>query len=197
MPEQTRDQPESKLIYLPNPNLRTPSRRVGTIDQSILELINDMVAQAKRWEQNRQLEITVGLAAVQIDKPWRVVIIRNRFDKSQPPAFQVLINPKITRTDGPEIEDYEGCLSVPDYYAKIGRAERIRFQALGIDGQPIVASAQGFLARVIQHEVDHLKGIMTVDRVVDPKTDFGKLTPDGKIEAVSLTGLQAQDLLNL
>lgn len=189
--------PKSELICLPNPNLRTPSRRVGLIDQSIFNLAGRMLEQAKLWEEDRQFEMTVGLAAVQIDQLWRVVLIRHNLEKDSDPRFQVLINPKITRTDGPKIEEYEGCLSVPDYYAKVERYQRVRFEALDLAGQPIVASAEGFLARVIQHEIDHLKGIMTVDRVKEPESGFGKLSGDGQIEPVSLDEVKAKGLLEL
>ena len=186
---------KSELICLPNPNLRTPSRRIGLVDQSILELASRMLNQAKLWEKDRKFEMTVGLAAVQIDQLWRVILVRDNFNKSSAPRFQVLINPKITRTDGPKVEEYEGCLSVPDYYAKVERHNRIRFEALDLAGQPIVASVEGFLARVIQHEVDHLKGIMTVDRVKDLETGFGKLVDDGRISAVRLDEVKAKGLL--
>ena len=195
-PRKTEAGPQkSELICLPNPNLRTPSRRVGLIDRSILELVSRMLNQAKLWEEDRQFEMTVGLAAAQIDQLWRVILVRDNFNKSSGPHFQVLINPKITRTDGPKIEEYEGCLSVPNYYAKVERHNRIRFEALDLAGQPVVASVEGFLARVIQHEVDHLKGVMTVDRVKDLETGFGKLVDDGRIEAVSLDEVKARGLL--
>ena len=194
--ETSPNQPKSELIYLPDPALRTPSRRIGLIDRPTLELIGKMVEQAKLWEQNREHEITVGLAAVQINQPWRVVIVRRQFDKSIPPAFQALINPRISRTDGPEVEDHEGCLSVPDYYVKVKRAEQIRFEAIDLTGRQIVASAKGFLARVIQHEVDHLKGITIVDRVENPKTGFGRLNSSGQIEPVELSAVQAQNLID-
>lgn len=188
--------PKSELIYLPDPALRSPSRRIGLIDRPTLELIGKMVDQARLWEQTRPHEITVGLAAVQINQPWRVVIVRRQFDKAAPPSFQALINPRITRTDGPEIEEYEGCLSVPDYYAKVKRAERIRFEALDLTGRSIVATAKGFLARVIQHEVDHLKGITIVDRVEEPETGFGRLNQQGKIEPVELAAVEARGLID-
>ena len=190
------DSIKSELIYLPHPTLRTPSRKVGLVDQPTIELLAKMIERAKLWETDRPHEIAVGLAAVQINQLWRVVIIRRQFDKAEPPTFQALINPRITRTDGPEIEEYEGCLSVPDYYAKIKRAQKIRFEALDLVGQPIVASVSGFLARVIQHEVDHLKGIMTVDRVTDPETGFGRLGNDGQIEPVSLATVKTQGILD-
>lgn len=192
----TGQQPKSELIYLPDPALRSPSRRIGLIDRPTLELIGKMVEQAKLWEQTRPHEITVGLAAVQINQPWRVVIVRRQFDKATAPSFQALINPRITRSDGPEIEEYEGCLSVPDYYAKVKRADQIRFEALDLTGRPIVATAKGFLARVIQHEVDHLKGTMIVDRVEDPATGFGRLNQQGKIEPVELAAVVARGLID-
>ncbi len=187
---------KSELICLPHPTLRTPSRKVGLIDQPTIELLAKMIGQAKLWEAGRPHEIAVGLAAVQINQLWRVVIIRRQFDKAEPPTFQALINPRIARTDGPDIEEYEGCLSVPNYYAKIKRPQKIRFEALDLMGQPIVASVSGFLARVIQHEVDHLKGIMTVDRVTNPETAFGQLSSNGQIEPISLATVKAQGILD-
>lgn len=117
-------------------------------------------------EDSRDAEVSVGLAAVQIGELYRVVLIRDSFEDYNNKNFSVLINPKIIKTDGAPIIQYEGCMSVADIYGKVARFPKIRVEALNEDGQKIVFNASGYRARVIQHEVDHTNGILFIDRAL-------------------------------
>ena len=181
---------KSLLIHLPHPALRQPSRKIGLIDRSILDLHQLMVDQALLWEQDRQLEMTVGLAAVQINRPLKIVLVRQNSNQSEPPQFLTLINPKITKTSGQLLAELEGCLSLPNYYANVQRYERIKIKALDLNGSAFKLQAQGFLARIIQHEIDHLKGLTIVDQA-SPVTNqagqtfsFCQLLEDGQFQPV-------------
>ena len=166
------------IITLPHQHLRQPSRKIGLIDGKIKALAKKMIDQAIQWEKDRRHENTVGLAAVQIDQPLRIIIIRKNLDDKTPASgasFQVLINPQITKYAGEKTIQIEGCLSVPKYYTNIERHEEVRVSALDLEGNPLRFRARGFTARIMQHEVDHLKGIMTVDRAVENKNEKGEL----------------------
>ena len=100
------------IITLPNPHLRQKSTRVHVITDDVKQLVSDMTDASIDWEESRPHEISAALAAVQIDRLERVVIIRSDFDDKTNQEFIPLINPEIVKGEGPMIEDYEGCLSV-------------------------------------------------------------------------------------
>ena len=186
----------SQIIQLPHPSLRQPSQRVSLINEQTQKLVNNMIEQALAWEANRRFETTVGLAAVQINHHQRIIIIRGDPKSTSSDSFQVLINPKIKKLTGPYRTKFEGCLSVDRYYAKVTRASQVKLEALTPTNQLIKLNVGGFLARVIQHEIDHLKGIMTVDRVTDPKTGFAVLDSSGQIKPVAKEVIVRSGLLS-
>jgi peptide deformylase len=169
------------IIRLPNQNLRERSKRVGLVDKSIQEIIDNMIAATLDWEDSRQHEVGVALAAIQIDQPLRIVIIRNDFDNKKDRTFKVFINPEVTKLEGNLTEDFEGCLSIQDIYGKVPRYERVKIKALDQTGKPIRVTAEGFLARVFQHEIDHTKGKVFVDHIKDSPGAFYKLEEDGHL----------------
>ena len=140
-----------------------------------------MIAATLDWEDSREHEVGVALAAIQIDLPLRIVVIRNDFDNKQDRTFKVFINPEVVKLEGKLIEDFEGCLSIQDVYGKVPRYERVKVKALDYNGRPIRATADGFLARVFQHEIDHTKGIMFIDHIKDRPEAFFKLQEDGHL----------------
>ena len=144
-----------------------------------------MISATLDWEDSREHELGVALAAIQLDKDLRIIVIRSNFDDKNDHNFQVLINPEITKFEGELVEDLEGCLSVPDIYGKVKRYEKIRIKALNLEGKPIRHSVEGFLARIIQHETDHTNGIVFIDHIKDQKDAFFKLKPDGELESLS------------
>jgi peptide deformylase len=142
------------------------------------------------WEASREHEVGVALAAVQIDEPVRIIVIRDNFDNKEDHSFSVFINPEIVKAEGKLEEDYEGCLSVKDVYGKVPRHDKIRLRALDENGQEIRVRAEGFLARVIQHEVDHLNGTLFVDHIEEDPEAFYKITEGGKLEKLPYEQVQ-------
>ncbi len=172
------------IITLPNDHLRQRSRRITQINADTRQIISDMIAATLDWEAHRPNEVAVALAAVQIDKPVRIVIIRADFDNKENKNFQVLINPEITKYEGEIITDYEGCLSVKDVYGKIPRYSKVRGRAIDINGNRIkIKSTDPFLSRVLQHEVDHTNGICFVDHIAHNQDAFSVLTKSGDLVA--------------
>jgi peptide deformylase len=170
------------IITLPNEHLRERSRRVGIITDEIRDVINKMKEATLDWEASRAHEVGVALAAIQIDKAFRVIVIRRNFDNKEDHTFDVFINPEITKYEGEIEEDYEGCLSVLDVYGKVPRHTKVRLRALDENGHEVRIKAQGFLARVVQHEIDHLNGMLFIDHIEDDEEAFYKITQDGKLE---------------
>ena len=169
------------LITLPNPHLRERSQKVGYISNEIRELISAMESATLDWEATRAHEVGVALAAVQIDVLLRVVVIRSDFDDKSNKTFQVFINPEITKYEGGIVYDYEGCLSIKNVYGKVPRSQKVRVKALDIHGKEFRVTAEGFLARVFQHEIDHTNGIVFIDHIKDDFDAFFTLEDDGKL----------------
>lgn len=178
------------IIALPNPCLHQKSKKVGLITDELHQVIEDMKAATLDWEASRPHEVGVALAAIQIDQPYKIIIIRNDFDNKQNKSFSVFINPQIVKKEGEVQADYEGCLSVKDIYGKVPRYSKIRLRALDENGQPVRLRAEGFLARVIQHEVDHNAGVVFVDHIKDQPEAFFKLGANGKLSALPYEQVQ-------
>lgn len=170
------------IITLPNDHLRQKSEKIREIDDVTLQLIKDMTGAAVDWEASRPHEISAALAAVQVDALQRVVIVRSDFDDKENNEFTALINPEIVKYEGAMVEDYEGCLSVKDIYGKVPRYSKIRVRATNIEGQEVRFKADGFLARVIQHEIDHTNGVVFIDHIKDNEKAFYRLDAKGELE---------------
>lgn len=170
------------IITLPHPHLRQKSVRVHVITDDVRQLIEDMTSASLDWEDSRPHEISAALAAVQIDRLERVVIVRSSFEDKESREFTPLINPEIIKYEGEQVEDYEGCLSVKGCYGRVKRASKIRVKALDSEGNEIRIKAEGFLARVIQHEIDHTNGILFVDHIRDQKDAFYRLDDQGELQ---------------
>ncbi|HEX8181976.1 MAG TPA: peptide deformylase [Candidatus Saccharimonadales bacterium] len=170
------------IITLPNAHLRQRSQKVSFVTPEITQLIADMEAATIDWENSREHEVGVALAAIQIDVPQRVVVIRNNFDDKSDHTFTVFINPVITKYEGKLESDYEGCLSVKSIYGMVPRYTKVRVKAMGINGKEFRVTAEGFLARIFQHEIDHTNGIVFVDHIKDNPAAFYKLAGQGELE---------------
>lgn len=169
------------IITLPHVHLRQRSQKIGLITDEIKQLVADMEAATLDWEDSRKHEVGVALAAIQIDKAMRVIVIRNNFEDKADRGFQAFINPKITKYEGEIVEDYEGCLSVKDIYGKVPRYDRVRVSAINLNGKEVRVTADGFLARVFQHEIDHTNGIVFIDHIKDKAEAFYRLDDDGHL----------------
>lgn len=172
------------IIALPNPHLRQKSKKVGIVTPEIKQIIDDMKAATISWDESREHEVGVALAAVQIDRLYKIVVVRNNYDDKTDQTFTAFINPEITKAEGDVIEDFEGCLSVPDVYGKVPRHDKVKVKALDENGKEFRVTAEGFLARIFQHEIDHTNGMVFIDRIKEDPEAFYKLQADGKLEPV-------------
>lgn len=183
------------IIALPNPHLRQKSQKVGIITDEIKQVIADMEAATIDWDLSRDHEVGVALAAVQIDRLYKIVVVRNNYDDKKDHTFTTFINPEITKTEGELIEDYEGCLSVPNVYGKVSRHSKVKVKALDEHGQEFRVTAEGFLARIFQHEIDHCNGMVFIDHIRDDPDAFYELNADGKLTALNYDDVQQNSIL--
>jgi peptide deformylase len=180
------------IITLPHVSLRKRSDRVHVITDETLDLIDNMTTACLDWETAHPHEVAVALAAVQVDRLERVVIVRADFDDKQNKEFITLINPEITKTEGtPTIIQPEGCLSVRNLYGDVPRYPHVRVKATDINGQEVRIRASGFLSMLFQHEIDHTKGICFVDHIKDQKDAFYTLTDRGELEPMDYADVEA------
>jgi peptide deformylase len=170
------------IITLPHSSLRQRSQRVGLITPEIEQIIHDMESATLDWEASRDHEVGVALAAVQVDKLYRIVVVRNDFNNKDDRSFAVFINPQITKYEGVIEEDFEGCLSIRDIYGKVPRYTKVRVKALGADGKEVRVTAEGFLARIFQHEIDHTNGVVFIDHIKDNPKAFYQLQKSGHLK---------------
>jgi len=147
-----------KIIEYPDPILRQKSRPVEKWDEELFKLIRDM-------EDTLKSVPGLGLAAVQVGVPVRMFIYdesaRKEGDKKR---YSVLINPEIVYQEG-QIKEEEGCLSIPDYRDTVTRAAVVKLKGYDRDGNPVEITGEGLIARMFQHEIDHLNGILFIDRL--------------------------------
>ena len=149
-----------EILVYPDERLRKIAKPVENVDKRIQQLVSDMTE--TMYDANG-----IGLAATQVDVHEQVIVMDLSEERNQ---TRVLINPQIIEHDGEQIYD-EGCLSVPEYYAPVKRAERIKITALDEQGEIYELEAEGLLAVCIQHEMDHLAGKVFVDYLSRLKQD--------------------------
>lgn len=169
------------IIALPHKDLRQKSERVGVVTPEIIKIIEEMEAATIDWDMSRDHEVGVALAAVQIDRMYKIIVVRNNYDNKNDHTFTAFINPEITKREGKIIADYEGCLSVKDVYGKVKRHDKIKLKALDVNGKEFRVTAEGFLARIFQHEIDHTNGIVFIDHIQDDPEAFYHLQDDGNL----------------
>lgn len=152
----------SKLAILkyPDPRLRTVAKPITQVDDAVRRQIDDMFE--TMYEANG-----VGLAATQVDYHWRLFIADCSQDQNEPLVF---INPEIIEKEG-LFGNEEGCLSFPGIYTKVERAGKVRVSALDRNGERFEMTAEGLLGICIQHEIDHLNGVLFVDYLSPLKRD--------------------------
>ena len=148
-----------------DPVLRKQCEVVENIDGELVTLSEDMI-------ETTLAAPGIGLAANQIGIPWRIFVVNMGFETENDKLI-TLINPEITAIEGSEIGE-EGCLSIPDVVAKVNRATQVELKAVDLNGKDVRYEAKGFLARAIQHEMDHLNGILFWDSLGKIKRDILK-----------------------
>jgi peptide deformylase len=148
-----------EIITLPHKTLRRKARKVTTFGADLQTLIDDLV-------ETMRAAPGVGLAAPQVDVPMRVIVVEfnDSEDEEAPPKLYVVVNPKITRFSSDQEVGTEGCLSIPGIVGDVERPITVTVKGLNRRGQPQKIKASGWLARIFQHEVDHLDGVLFVDR---------------------------------
>ena len=154
---------KKKILIIPDPVLRKKSDKVTSIDKSIKQLMNDML-------QIMYDAPGIGLAAIQIGIPKRVgVMDLSKNEEKKNPMF--FVNPEITWKSDSKSSYEEGCLSIPNQFAKIERSEKCNVKYLDYDGNEKKIEASGLLSTCIQHEIDHLNGILFIDYLSKLKKD--------------------------
>ncbi|MDK2898884.1 MAG: peptide deformylase [Patescibacteria group bacterium] len=171
-----------KIISLPNPLLRQKSEKVHVITPEILQIIDNMTVVALEWENSRPHEISAAIAAPQIGYLNKIIMVRSDLEDKNIQDFTTLINPEIIKLEGKVTKDYEGCLSVPNVYGKVPRHDKARIKAMDINGNEIRLKAEGFLARVLQHEIDHINGIVFIDHIRNKEDAFYELDKEGELQ---------------
>src|SRR5208282_4280020 len=151
------------IITLPDAKLRLVSQKIERVDESLRKLIDDMI-------QTMHDAPGIGLAAIQIAEPIRLLVV-DVAKKDEEPAPQVFINPEILWRADERSTYEEGCLSIPEYYAEVERPASVRVRALDRDGKAREALAEGLFATVLQHEIDHLDGVLFIDHISKLKRD--------------------------
>lgn len=156
-----------KIVICGDPLLRKKAPKVRQVDEKIQKLLDDMV--------ETMIEAPgVGLAAPQVGECCRCIVVRDRADSEDEQVYK-LVNPRVHCRKG-EQWAYEGCLSLPTLHAEVCRPQHVTVSALDENGQPIKLEAEGLLARALLHEIDHLDGVLFIDRA-EPET-LAWMVPD-------------------
>ena len=151
------DNPPLDIHYLGDRVLRQPAKRIAKVDDKIRTTIKEML-------QTMYSADGIGLAAPQVGINKQLIVIDIALDQPDKPPL-VLINPKIVKSGSNLCNSEEGCLSIPGVYLEVTRPEEIEVSYKNEQGKPCKLKADGLLSRAIQHEMDHLNGVMFVDRV--------------------------------
>jgi len=146
-----------QIVKYPHPTLRHQSKPLRRVDGELKKIVREMLD--LMYEQNG-----IGLAANQVDLPYRLLVFNVTGDPAARDEEYVLINPVITDRKG-SAEDREGCLSFPEIYAPVIRSEKVAVNAYSLSGEELSCQLDGLYARVVQHEADHLDGILFIDRL--------------------------------
>jgi len=146
-----------EVVTIPDEVLRRKAHKVTNFDQDLSTLIEDM------FETMRQAP-GVGLAAPQIDISQRVIVVEYAEDEAEKPKSFAVINPEIIKTSAETEMGIEGCLSIPNLVGEVDRFSAIVVKGFNKQGKPVKIKSSGWLARIFQHEIDHLEGILFTDR---------------------------------
>ena len=170
------------IVTTPDPRLRQKSEKVHQIDDETKRIIDEMIASSLAWEEEHEFELSAAMAAPQLGYNKRIIVVREDMSNKDNANFVPLINPVVIKTEGKIIVDYEGCLSVPSVYGKVGRPYKARIKAVTENGEEVRLKATGFLARTLLHEIDHLDGVLFIDHIKDQTDAFYKLNDKGDLE---------------
>jgi peptide deformylase len=155
--------PVREILIIPDKRLRLVSKPVAKIDAATRKLVEEMF-------ETMYDAPGIGLAAIQIGEARRIVTM-DLAKKDEPKEPQVFINPEIVSHSGDKNIHEEGCLSIPEYYEEVERPAAVKLRYLDLDGKPHEVDAEGLLATCIQHEIDHLDGVLFIDHISKLKRD--------------------------
>ncbi|MGB9896790.1 peptide deformylase [Thermanaerothrix sp.] len=149
------------IVTVPDPVLRRKAQKVRQFDADLQQLIEDMI-------ETMRAAPGVGLAAPQVGVSQRVIVVEygEDEDEDKPPRLYVVVNPEIVEVSAETEMGVEGCLSIPDLVGEVERYQRIVVKGQNRRGQPIKLKLRGWVARIFQHEIDHLDGVLFTDRAV-------------------------------
>jgi peptide deformylase len=148
-----------KIVLYGNPVLRRRADPVDALDASVKRLAQDLLDTLEKADG-------VGLAAPQIGVSKRVLVVAPPADEDAPrPEPRVFVNPEILEAGGPTVTAEEGCLSIPGIYEDVKRPARVRVKAIDLDARPFEEEVEGIAARILQHEIDHLDGVLFIDKI--------------------------------
>ncbi len=162
-----------QIVFSDDPLLRETSRHVHRVDADVQELIDDMIETMR--EANG-----IGLAAIQVGVPERVIVVEvpvipddleegEEIEEPLETELHVVVNPKLARTSRAKEEGLEGCLSIPGWVGEVERHHAVTVKGLDREGREMRVKAEGLLARVFQHEIDHCHGVLFIDHIEDPE----------------------------
>ncbi|MCB9135193.1 MAG: peptide deformylase [Anaerolineales bacterium] len=148
-----------EIVTMPNPVLRRKTRKVTEFGPELQTLIDDMV-------ETMRVAPGVGLAAPQVNISQQLIVVEfgEEEDEEAPKKLYVLANPEIVKLSKETVVGVEGCLSIPGIIGEVERSEKTLIKGLNRRGQPVKIKAEGWLARIFQHEIDHLNGVLYVDK---------------------------------
>ncbi|MGA7535386.1 MAG: peptide deformylase [Pseudolabrys sp.] len=152
------------ILIIPDKRLRLKSEAVKAVDKLLRALVNDMF-------ETMYAAPGIGLAAVQIGVPRRVITI-DLAKKDEPKEPQVFINPEVIWASDEKATYEEGCLSIPEYYEEVERPKAVKVKFLDLDLKPQEIEAEGLLATCLQHEIDHINGVLFIDHISKLKRDM-------------------------
>jgi peptide deformylase len=152
-----------EIIILPDKRLRLVSKPVAKVDAATRKLVDDMFA-------TMYAAPGIGLAAIQVGEPRRIITL-DLAKKDQPSEPRVIINPELLWESDETASYEEGCLSIPEYYEEVERPVAVKIKYQDIDGKPQELDAAGLLATCVQHEIDHLNGVLFIDHISKLKRD--------------------------
>lgn len=152
------------LIILPDPLLRENSKPIETVDERVKRLADDML-------ETMYDAPGIGLAAIQVGEPVRMLVLDVSKEEEEK-APRVFLNPEIVASSDARSVYEEGCLSIPDYYAEVERPAEVTVRYLGLDGQMHEEAVDGLFSTCLQHEIDHLNGVLFIDYISKLKRDM-------------------------
>jgi peptide deformylase len=144
------------ILHYPDPRLRIPGKKVPALTPELRQLIDDMA-------ETMYAAPGVGLAATQVGEPWQIFVV-DCASEGEPSDLRVFVNPELVELVGSTSFE-EGCLSFPGAREEVDRSEKVRARALDREGKPFELEAEGLLAIAIQHEYDHLQGVLMIDHL--------------------------------